>query len=388
MNDPTPDQHSKHSRASERKSTKPVEEAKYIIQRLEQRIAEDFGCDVSLGAEIEFVVKSKDGDVPFKMGPLGDYAPQATRSKEQKHKSPDEFFPDSPYVCYSYKELSSPPFYQYESVISHEAIDEKALERAQVKGVLLGKVIEGVMGEIVRASYRPKNSSEEVRHLRDYAHIHRLHDKASVIYMQPFVETFPGSAKQTGLCNGININIGVTEHASGENIIAKTPSKRFAIKQAVKDIELDNLYLLGTDENNGMRFKARNNSQYVAEDFMDEYIENSMPSVSSNPYYAVLLTLAGVYAGLQHAKSQTASTTIAAHLEKQLQPRYIDILPHAEELFNHQDNALRAVLNHLEDGLGDRFIETIQKHPPGTEWRRVYPQTIALETTQPPSMQK
>ena len=53
---------------SPRLSTLPVEQAKEAIALLEKRIAEDFGYYISLGAELEFVVRSRGDKVNEPLG--------------------------------------------------------------------------------------------------------------------------------------------------------------------------------------------------------------------------------------------------------------------------------------------------------------------------------
>ena len=119
------------------------------------------------------------------------------------------------------------------------------------------------------------------------------------------------------------------------------------------------------------RYEKRNTAKYVFN--KGDYLENAVPSASSNPYYATLLTLAGVYEGLSRIQGKTLPPAYAPE-----KPGLFNrgdslnaVAPRAEEIFFHENNTLTRVLNHVQPGLGDDFRETIRTYPPGKEMRRV-----------------
>jgi len=86
----------------------PQKLARTAIHLLEQEIHK-MGYDIEMGAELEFMVKVKD-EFKNEENPLGlpepvdaktgDYRVQQLRDYRKR----DSLFPDSAYICYSYKE--------------------------------------------------------------------------------------------------------------------------------------------------------------------------------------------------------------------------------------------------------------------------------------------
>ena len=349
-----------------RLSTLPVEQAKDAIALLEKRIADDFGYYVSLGAELEFVVRAREG---VQGEPLGiralepheqsDHTPQGWRPETQRN---DALFPDSPYICYSYREDKTlPPLYKYETVISHRAIDKEDKDDHVGRGALLSRVVDSITAAILgdyRNGVAPANAPQGLR------------DKVSEIHVTPYVYDVL-SHSDAGITNGLHINASI--HRYGAPI---TMQQQGVVERAIRKMCKDTIYLLGTDEKSMMRYKTRNSEKDIVSKF--DYIENALPGAASNPYYATLTTLAGIYAGLAELKGSSLFTTASAHEaigEHKLHP----IALRAKEVFQHPQNQLHAVLNHLEPGRGDQFFDTIDAHPPGTEMRRVSQHSTHVE---------
>ncbi len=343
-----------------RLSTLPVERAKEAIRVLENKIRSEFGCEVHLGSEIEFVVKAKPG-LQFTGNPLElepgklntteeDFTPQGWRPDGEQA---DKLYPKSPYICYSYVESAQkPPLYKYEVVVSHRAISKDHLDGEHSRGNLLARVIEATNADILGQYQGGKMPTGSY-----YAHVQALRDKTEAVHLTPFIEY---------ITCGQHINVSVV----GDPALL-TPDAHKKIEESIKDVTLDGLYLLGTDKASLARFEKRSTAKYV----MDKggYFENAIPSAASNPYYSTLLTLAGVYEGLCRARGQQHA--LPAYLEKGRKSwetgRLADIAPRAEDVFFKQDNSVTRVLNQVQSGLGSQFSQTIRDFPPGREMRRV-----------------
>ena len=354
-----------------RLSTLPEQKAKAAIKLLEQKILDDFGYRVNLGAEIEFVVKAKPqfdqanplGIPPAKMQPTTeDLTPQGWRPEapaDPAKRDPrmayrdDGLFPDSPYICYSYLESAQkPPLYKYEAVISHRAIEKEDLGMEHSRGVHLGDVIEAT-NKLILGQY----PGDKLPSGPYFEHVKALRARTEATYLTPFIEY---------ITSGLHINVSLS-HPKYE----PSSSAHEVLTRAIKDTTLDGLYLLGTDEASMQRYAKRNTAKHVMN--KGDYLENAVPSASSNPYYATLLTLAGVYEGLSRNQGKTPPPAYAPE-----KPGLFNrgdslnaVAPRAEEIFFRDNNTLTRVLNHVRPGLGDDFRETIRTYPPGREMRRV-----------------
>ena len=148
----------------------------------------------------------------------------------------------------------------------------------------------------------------------------------------------------------------------------------------------ENLYLLGHDNSSIRRWancfgfhspRTPFTSQVVPRENKtrgtepSSYLENKIAGASSNPYYAVMLNLAGIYTGLsaQETIEQRHSSQDYANLSS----------AELTEAFQN-GHKLRDVLNELEPGLGQRFYAAIDKCPPGQEKTAQEKATSAVKT--------
>jgi hypothetical protein len=359
-----------------RLSTLPEQKAKAAIKLLEQKILDEFGYRVNLGAEIEFVVKAKPQfnranplDVPHaKMETtVEDFTPQGWRPEapaDPAKRDPkmayrdDVLFPDSPYICYSYLEsqlAQRPPLYKYEAVISHRAIEKEERGMEHSRGVHLGDVIEAT-NKLILGEY----PGDKLPSGPYFEHVKALRARTEATYLTPYIDH---------ITSGLHINVSLS-HPQYE----PSPAAHEVLARAIKDTTLDGLFLLGTDEASMQRYEKRNRAKYVKNS--GDYLENALPSASSNPYYATLLTLAGVYEGLSRMQGKTLPPAYAPekpglfHRGDSLH-HVASTKEHVEEIFFRENNTLTRVLNTVQPGLGDDFRETIRTYPPGKEMRRV-----------------
>jgi hypothetical protein len=372
-----------------RLSALPVEQAKQAIALLEQKIYADYGYQVSMGAELEFLAKAKEEFEKTKLAedgkdnPLGlsrkkptagngAFTPQGWRPEKPasgQDVDPDTaykddiLFPESPYVCYSYLEQAhNPPFYLYETVISHRATEkEDQGTAAHSRGLLTARAIEAVSATILGQHLSPGIPRADhfpgMHALRTNAQ--ELRSRLEWVSLAPFAEKIPSGMH-------INVGIGTAQHQPSE-------AEMKMIAGAIKDVTLDGLYLLGTDPASMQRYQKRNPSKYVEYKERGHYIENALPSSSTNPYYATLLTLAGIYEGLGriHGKPVPPAYGPEAPGLFNRGDKLNQVAPRAHDIFFDTRNSLTRVLNHVQSGLGSQFNNTIRDFPPGREMRRV-----------------
>jgi len=176
---------------------------------------------------------------------------------------------------------------------------------------------------------------------------------------------YHGVPRNYYIANGMHINFSLNNCKNTTSITCDD------IVSYIEDANCNLLYLLGNDQNSKNRYAEKDigfsdkaNVKTISED--KKYIENSVPSASSNPYYAVLVTLLGAYQGLKMAKDGVAAPVNDDTL--------IESAEKAKQTFEASDNPYRKILNDIdpepdEPKLGERFWDAIAKTPPSTEPR-------------------
>lgn len=115
----------------------------------------------------------------------------------------------------------------------------------------------------------------------------------------------------------------------------------------------------------------QNFSDHVRCKNMADYIENVIPDASANPYYTVLLQLAGTVQALSHhgfnqgessPHLRSEQTPVTQHTRDWRNTSYLTL----KDDFNNA-HALHDVLNACEPELGNRFMDAIERCPPGKE---------------------
>lgn len=330
----------------------PQKLARTAIHLLEQEIHK-MGYDIEMGAELEFVVKTKDElkneenplGLPKKLHFQGVYTPQ---SKLSTNNLKDPLFAGSPYIAFSHKELPSlTPYFQYETVITHEA--GRMIRDNKSKALYTARAIEKTYADIFQ---RLGNNN-----------------KVEKIFIEPYLPV-PNRNSRIFIINGLHINMSLHDiaGAGGDRLYDN-------LLVSLKNCNCELLYLLGTDKNSIKRYKEKDEDcetiQNKCKEKYGSYIENSIPSASSNPYYAVLVTLLGVYQGLKMAESGVETTENKDTL--------FESATKAKQTFEAEDNPYRKILNDIdpepdEPKLGERFWDAIAKTPPSTE-PRLYQKT-------------
>jgi hypothetical protein len=197
------------------------------------------------------------------------------------------------------------------------------------------------------------------------ADIHGSHDSGSVAdqLWKERIESVSTKAQVTGITNGLHINIGLDAGEKRNHDRAISADRLFAL-HAIHEMTVKNLYLLGMNDDDRIRYKARNNLKRLNSHGL--WVENAIPSADSNPYYAVMLTLAGTLKGLRAAHGANG------HGVTPIKPSLDISEDEAKNSFFTSNNELRSMINSLDitkGSLGDQFFTAIEKTPPHTEPR-------------------
>jgi len=368
------------------RSNAPVNIAREAIKELEAKIFDEFGMRVRIGTEIEFAGKVKP-DVQFKSNPMElygsnlakrGYKPSARRSgameeylrtkpgtydeewaKKPSTETKDLLFPDSPYVCYSYVEgTHSLPYYKYEVVLSHQGVEkrERHLDGSKPyksptqfsRALLMGDVIEQ-MHAIILGSYPSEANFRSPQHAEQKA-LHDLFDET----------TIASSVKD--ITNGMHINVGL-QPVGGKLKDPHQPVRtQHLMVSSIKNLSFENLYLFGLSDEAARRYESRNGLKQVSGKQM--YVENAVPGGDANPYYSILVTLAGTY----NALCKDAGSPNYVEIKNGQRTAH-EAYPDAKAAWNAPDNALRSILDKVKPGLGQSFGDAIKETEPGKEAR-------------------
>lgn len=349
--------------------------AKHAITLLEKALARDFGVRPVMGAELEFSAitdnlakdKSVLGLVDKKR------IPRSTEPSVAKPNQRDAWFPESRRIAYCYHEAGSHSALeeQMEIVISHQAMKADGTPLPN-SALTLARTIEATRNHIVyypfgyykNSAYVAENPSVRVL----WEERHAQHKKwAELREKEVDVLRFDASNQHAGITNGMHLNTSFVDARSGKQCL-DTPNAAQHLKNGISTIMEENLYLLGSQQPSLDRFHSRFGHHTDAGDDLcksknlenKDYIENRIPPADANPYYAVMLQLAGVYATLQkeNLNEPTEKITTAGFQglsAGKLWARF------------HKGIQLRGLLNHTEPALGDRFMAAIERTPPGRE---------------------
>ncbi len=343
----------------------PVALAKHAIKLLEQRIGHDYGATILMGAEQEFSLFTdivNDGKTnPYGMDDMKANAHGGRASIARAPHLRDRYFPESRRINRTYREQAyGNHWHKFEVVLSHVPSNEDGSAAARSPSIL-ARSIEALRGQL---------KSTDFSHYGMNIQVPPSKDGSESAYFDPAIDN---------VTNGFNLNISLLD-SDGKSMFhdpAGMEDRQHGIQgqcmRAIGAMHDENLYLLGNDASSIRRWSNRfgfhaprvpYTSQVVPRenktrgDEPTAYLENKIASASSNPYYAVMLNLAGIYAGLgaHETTEQRYSSLDYANLSS----------TELNDAF-HSGQKLRDVLNELESGLGNRFYEAISKCPPGQE---------------------
>ena len=357
----------------------PVALAKHAIKLLEARIATEFDLDLPMGAELEFSVLPKDQHaardpryygVRDSAGKVGNHSASAFRFA--KHTDP--WFPESRRVAYSYREEPKDDSWDMlEVVLTHRPAGKDGVAAPQ-DALMLAREVEALRYQLHDPAPGHKAHRMVMDRWQDFRH--RNLDAMS------FAASVPGTLNT----NGMHLNVSFIDRTTGLNALEQTRPypKAFVemMQHGLGHFVRDNLYLVSHGPRSidrlGLRVKALDGvACHVGNRKDRNYIENAVFPADANPYYAMMLQLAGIYGALKDSgfhhdpDSQRYHITNDAMQGEQHEesPRRMfrdETVASLKERYE-SSTQLRDILNSMEPTLGDRFADAIAKKAPGLE---------------------
>lgn len=368
----------------------PEQIAKHVIRVLEQALRDEFGVNLYAGVELEYEVKipqalrfGKHGDEnPFQMQKpgRGDELPAHYKVDTKLLQVPDTaaagtthlpvrevLFPESPAVCYSYLEgAGQHGWFHYETVLSHLGVQNKT-PFGEGRMNVLARATEALRKTIAHTPPQRTQFAQDAQHnawLADQAH--GITERNTSGFGPHF-------------SHGMHVNVSF-ETGGGTFLSPALPDTEQAVRErtlqrGLVDIFNEGAYLLhGTDASLARAEMWRVQDGHNGVEFKDgAYAEICRPSADSNPYYALMLTLLGVYHTLKDFEFDPASGNFAKKVwaVPEAYPHALDyeegLRQQMKECFMDGPRLLERTLNTLEPELGSRFMDAIERIPPGKE---------------------
>lgn len=295
----------------------PERLAKTAIGLFEKKFRDTYGVRVRMGTEVEFTLSMKDDapmmkDVDYRYDPLG----MKDRSVERA------LFPHSRLVAREYREggyCAPLPFLglrhksQYEVVTDHT----HPLTMAQLPHALdtLRADIERQVFADTAMTAGPKGGPSR-----------RSADN---------IECVQFDTEKDLIANGLHLNTSLVDATTGEPRFTATQAEQLA--EATRALFIRDKRLLFHSPGQQLRWRLMHmdtNSVHAHTDRASGiYVENKIPGADCNPYYAVMMQMAALDESLAMAKGAAASPS------------------------------LKAILERLRPGLGERFTAAEEAHP-------------------------
>lgn len=345
----------------------PVALARHAIRLLDRQLKQEFGATALLGAEQEFAVlmpslNSHHEESPFTIYHQQDGSTGSTASIARPHGERDSWFPESRRVNRSYREAATGAYWhQLEVVLTHQPANADG-SPASHSPLTLARSIEALRHQLQRGD-RGFLHGSDARLMQHYTNEQQRQQVQEVCFA-PHIEG-------TAIFNGMHVNASLVD-AKGQGLFDSDLTRKQHCLQSIGRLQAENLALLGNDAPSRARLQLRyGTSDMDGMNYCNQvlprtngtvhFLENQVPNGSSNPYYAVMLTMAGLLDGMQrHARGDAPDQPYAEQSFNELDAQTMaDRFRHGREL--------RALLNRLEPELGDRFYDAIAKCPPGME---------------------
>ena len=328
--------------------TKQQNLSREIIKLITERLEEEFGITVTMGAELEFGAFSELGHNLATYPRIYSLTPSGERRDHAKHP----LFPDSPYISNLYKEGG---LYRHEIVLSHLA--------EHGGPIVLPRVIQATKNLIL-------NEAENFKI-----------DHISLDPVSPF------SKDQT---HSMQINIGL------ENAISRKSIFGHSYKYTPDSFEVQCMLCIGNHMlsplNEGIILMAPNDTSYERYNLQDKalkisshktaysalvtrntyatnYFELRLAGADADPYEVV----AGAMINIYHALSQKQDIEISNGKLIALNPHVqtmtgVEIAPMPQSLNEgikrfKNGTIIKPLLNDLRPNLGDEFHESILARP-------------------------
>ncbi|PZP86359.1 MAG: hypothetical protein DI582_03190 [Azospirillum brasilense] len=378
------------SRASLRDDP-PVALAKRAIKLLEAKIRQEFDLELPLGVELEFGVLSNQRQhkaspaeqygVPDALGKISNHTASAYRHPKNR----DAWFPESRRVAYSYREESNDDRWDMmEVVLTHEPRGQDGT-RLPIDALATARAVEALRHQLHQPSsgYMPRKHGAGIP-TAQLGVRYWQQQRRDTIDMLVTEAVVPGTFNS----HGMHLNMSLVDASTQENVMLRSGLSAETVtnmlRQGIGAVQMENLWLVcphrRSMERQSMRMGPISDvmGRVKNKRGQKDYVENSLPGADCNPYYAIMLQLAGTYLALKEAQFGYDYTTQQHVLgnpdyaqdlkapqpgEKQVNALTLNDLQANFRAGSH----LRDALDACEPGLGDAFHHAIEQTPPGYE---------------------
>lgn len=375
----------------------PRDLARHAIRLLEQQLYKKFSVTLTMGAELEFslfpCVNTNHGHAIHYEKRRGEqkldkYAPANRKTPWQnadfyipgikRMHMPnirDPLFPESPIICYSYMEEEEG---KYEAVLSHKAHCNHEYPNGN-RALLFARSIEATQHTILHSDVHKGRYAANERH---HGILQRLAQK-----WQPTLDAYCGECPNDYEERTHGLHLNITLKSKGRDVPNQFYLAEKALRFGIGGTMTEGAYLLLAEPTCEMRLKERIfgnagahhtyiKSRVTEGDNGDHHtatcIELQSPAATSDPYYAVMMALAGIYYTLAQGRfdSQKGVLRETSALQQYAKYRPSNVNPNYAKRFFRGEQRIVSILNQLgpasetEEALGDRFKAAIIAHPP------------------------
>jgi len=369
----------------------PVALAKRAIKLLESKIRQEFDLALPIGVELEFGVLANQRQdhaspaeqygVPDALGKVSNHTASAYRHPKNR----DAWFPESRRVAYSYREESNDDRWDMmEVVLTHEPRGQDGT-RLPIDALTTARNVEALRHQLHQPANgympRPRGRGTPPAQLGVRYWQQRRREGIDILTTEAVV---PGTYNS----HGMHLNMSLVDATTQENIMLQSALNAETVtnmlRQGIGTLQMENLWLVcphrRSMERQSMRMGPISDvmGRVKNKRGQKDYVENSLPGADCNPYYAIMLQLAGTYLALKEtgfgydysAQRHVLDNPDYAHDLKAPRPgeKQVSELTLNDLQANFREGThLRAVLDACEPGLGKAFHEAIEKTPPGYE---------------------
>lgn len=294
----------------------------------------------------------------------------------------DPMFPKSPFVCYSYKEHQGRyPFYKYEAVVSHDAHFGPMIPptmQTEAEGESVARPLNRMntyahVIQSLRSSLKHGMTDAQHKFAGTAAWKQFRDQYVEDVLLDPFIAVNDNQPDAMWKDYSCGMHMTVSLFNPSTRSIMEDQDEMLVLKKHLVDASYHGLAMLGTDAAARQRYTMYENQQNLR-DYVrycvpgagsgtnNSYLENRFASSSSDPYYAVLLNLVGIYNAMEHLKAHGS-----AHAVPTREGRIDEAFDTAEQRLADPKNPVRCTLNQVEEGLGDSVFENVIAHGVSSE---------------------
>lgn len=366
-----------HSRTHTQRVDDPEALAKHAIKLLEKRLANEFGLRAVMGAELEFSVLPHHPQEGYGVGGAAVKGGSHASSLSRPSQKQDPWFPESRRVTYSYHEEQTDASWDtLEVVLTHRPTDAKGKPITH-DALTLARNIEALRHQLHQtpAGYKPTARGKTPARVGVYGWQEFRRTELASLSTEPLV-------KGTFTTNGLHLNMSLMDAQTHDNVLSHSHGQQAHLVKRLSthigQMFHENTHLIASGDASVKRWQGRtsapsmqNFSDHVRCKNMADYIENVIPDASANPYYTVLLQLAGTVQALSHHGFNQGESSSLLRSEETLVTQHTRDWRNTSYQTLKDDfsnaHALRDVLNACEPELGNRFMAAIEHCPPGKE---------------------